>query len=323
MTRRSRFVIAATVFGVLAVIEMLGGTLVHSVAVVSDGMHNLADALALGLGALALRVALGATANERMHFGWHRLEVVSALLNGGVLLVVSVGVLVSCVLRLMSLKPVEVEGALPLVGASLVINLAVAIWLHPEDDDLNQRAAYLHVMADAMWTAGVLFALVAVRFTGRAWIDPVAAAVVSLPVAWSALGVVRRSGGILLQRTHVDPADVVAAMRRIDGIVDVPDLRLWHACSYLVVGTAHVVTTAEDLHATAQLAREIRRVLEGDFGIKHVTLEFESPEAAEAHPHDLDLVHDEDADSLHLHGHGHGEAHSHGHEHDHASHGGA
>lgn len=303
MTRRTRFAIAATIFAVLALVEMLGGSLVQSVAVVSDGMHNLADALALGLGALALRVALGTTPSERMHFGWHRLEVVSALLNGAVLLAVALGVLASCVMRLATVKTVHVDAALPLVAASLVTNVGVALWLRPQDDDLNQRAAYLHVLADAAWTAGVLVALLAVRVTGRAWIDPVAAALVSLPIAWSALGVVRRSGGILLQRTHVDPADVVAAMRRLEGVLDVPDIRLWHACSYLVVGTAHVVTTAPDLRATADLAHRIRTILEGEFGIKHVTLEFESPEAAIAHPHDLELLHEDDAPSLHGHAH--------------------
>ena len=107
----------------------------------------------------------------------------------------------------------------------------------------------------------------------------------------------------MLQRTHVNPADVVTALCAIDGVLDVPDLRLWHACSYLVVGTAHVVTTAPDLRATALLGEAIRHVLAGRFGIKHVTLEFESLDVAAAHAHDLELSHDEDSATRHAHDH--------------------
>lgn len=291
MTIRGRFTVAAAVFAAVAAAEMVGGAVTRSLAVTSDGVHNLADALALSAAVLALEMAMRRDPSATMHYGYHRLEVVSALANGVVLFAIGAGVIVGAVRRFGAPATPDLGVALPLVVGSLALNLGVALWLRPHGGDVSQRAAFLHVLADTGWSAAVLVALVAMAATDRTWIDPVAAVVVAVPVLVASGRVIANSGGILLQKSHLSPADVAEALRVVPGVIDVPDLRVWRACSYLVVGTAHVVTDATALSETSRLAADIRRIMKDRFGIGLVTLEFETPEGSMRHSHALESTH--------------------------------
>jgi cobalt-zinc-cadmium efflux system protein len=291
MRTTTRFTAGALLFAAIALIEMVGGAIAGSIAVVSDGMHNISDALALTAAVLALRTATRRDASETMHYGYHRLEVLSALANGVLLLATVAVIATEAILGLRSPNAPHVELAGPLVAASVVANVAVALGLRPHGEDIGHHAAYLHILADAAWSVAVLLALIVIRVTGYNWIDSVAALAVAVPVAVQACKVVAGSGGILLQKSHVSPGAVASAVRGVSGVIDVPDLRVWHACSYLVVGTAHVVTDATHLSETARMAGEIRHILKERFGIGLVTLEFESPESSHTHSHEIESSH--------------------------------
>ncbi len=302
MSAQKRCAIAAIIFCVFALVEAVAAWRAHSVSVLADATHNFADALALGAAVIAWRLATRRQPSVTMHFGYHRLEVASALANGAVLFLVALGVAIEAIVHLRHPEMPAVHEALPIVVASTVVNVAVAFWVRPSNDDVSHRAAYLHVLSDAAWSAAVVVALIAVARTGRAWIDPLCALLVAVPVMWAALRVIAGSGGILLQKSHVDPLAVAAAIREIDGVEGVADVRVWHACSYLVVGTAHVITSARNLADTAPIATNIRAVLRERFGVGVVTIEFESPEASARHAHDLDEAHEW---THHAHGGGH------------------
>lgn len=276
----------------LALVEAAAGWRAHSVAVLADASHNLADALALGAAVVAWHLATRRQPSTTMHFGYHRLEVASALGNGILLFLVAVGVAIEAIVRLRQPTTPIVVAALPIAMVSTAANVAIALWVRPHDGDVSHRAAYLHVLSDAIWSAAVVLGLIAVARTGWVWIDPLLALLVAIPVMVASLRVVGGSGGILLQKSHVDPLAVSAAICEVPGVLSVADLRVWHACSYMVVGTAHIVTDARDLEQTAAIASEVRRLLRERFGVSVATLEFETPAASAGHPHSLDDAHE-------------------------------
>lgn len=292
MTIRQRYTIAASAFCVLALVEAAAGWRAHSVAVIADATHNLADALALGAAVVAWHLATRRQPSTTMHFGYHRLEVASALGNGVLLFLVAVGVAIEAIVHLREPTAPLVATALPVAILSTVANVGIALWVRPHDGDVSHRAAYLHVLSDAAWSAAVVLGLIAVARTGWPWIDPLLALLVAVPVMIASLRVIGGSGGILLQKSHVDPLAVSAAVCEVPGVLAVADLRVWHACAYMVVGTAHIVTDARDLAQTAAIAADVRRLLRERFGVSVVTLEFETPEASAEHRHSLDDAHE-------------------------------
>ena len=271
--RRALAVALALVAG-FAGLEAVVGLVADSLALLADAAHMLSDSLALGLALFAAWLALRPATPERS-FGWRRAEVLAALVNAVVLVVLGGWIVWSAIGRLSG--PPEVAGGWILAAgaAGLVVNLAAARVLHGAGSGLNVRAAMLHVLADLASSAGVVVAGLVVLATGWAYADPIAALLIGVLVVASTFGVLRETVGVLLEGTPagMDAREVGAAIASTKGVVGVHDLHLWTITSGFPALSAHVLVSAgADCHA---IRREVEQLLRDRFELSHTTLQVE------------------------------------------------
>jgi cobalt-zinc-cadmium efflux system protein len=255
-------------------VEAVTGVAAGSLALLADAAHMLSDALALGLALFAAWLALRPATPERS-FGWRRAEVLAALANAVVLVVLGLWIVWEAIGRLSD--PPGVTGGWVLAAgvAGLAVNLAAARVLHGAGSGLNVRAARLHVLADLASSAGVVLAGLVVLTTGWPYADPLAGLVIGVLVVVSTFGVLRETIGVLLEGapTGMDAREVGAAIASADGVVGVHDLHLWTITSGFPALSAHVLVAAgADCHV---IRRELEVLLRERFQLTHTTLQVE------------------------------------------------
>jgi len=270
--RRPLTVALVLIVGLMAG-EVVFGVAAGSLALLADAGHMLTDAAALGL-ALAAAAYAGRPARGRWTFGFRRLEILAAHVNGITLLVVGVLIVYSAVRRLVS--PSEVRGGLVLVVAlaGIVVNLIAALLLAgPSRESLNVRGAFLHVTTDLAAFAGTAIAGAVILATGWDQADPIASLAVAVLIFWSSYSLLRESTRILLDVAPREPHEIADSMLAVPGVVDVHDLHLWTVGSGFPSVSAHVlVEPGADCHA---LRRELAGLLDERFSLAHSTLQVE------------------------------------------------
>jgi cobalt-zinc-cadmium efflux system protein len=271
--RRALAVALALVLG-FAGVEAAVGVVADSLALLADAAHMLSDALALGLALFAAWLARRPATPERS-FGWRRAEVLAALTNALVLVVLGGWILWEAAQRLSD--PPGVTGGWVLAAgvAGLGVNLAAVRVLHGAGSGLNVRAALLHVVADLASSAGVVVAGIVVLATGWKEADPLAGLLIGALVIVSTAGVLRETIGVLLEGAPagMDVREVGAAIASTPGVVDVHDLHLWTITSGFPALSAHVLVAAgADCHA---IRRDLEVLLRERFRLTHTTLQVE------------------------------------------------
>ncbi|MEP6593985.1 MAG: cation diffusion facilitator family transporter, partial [Acidobacteriota bacterium] len=198
----TRTLAAAVVVTLLFVFaEAAAGWWAQSLALLSDALHNLADAAALALSWYGLRIA-ARPSHHGMTFGYHRVGILAALVNAVSLVVIAVFIAWEAVARL--LHPAPADGGLMIVvaAAAVVINTTISLWLRrAAADDVNVRSAYLHMVGDAVSAAGVLVAGAIVLWTGSAIADPAVSLAIAVLILWSSWGLLRQTTAVLLEGT--------------------------------------------------------------------------------------------------------------------------
>ena len=253
--------------------EIVFGIVAGSLALLADAGHMLTDAAALVLALGAASVA-GRPPRGRWTFGFRRLEILAAHVNGITLLVVGVVIVYTAVRRLVD--PPHVRGGIVLVVAlvGIVVNLVASWILHaPSRESLNVRGAFLHVLTDLAAFAGTAVAGAVVLATGWDRADPVASLLVAALIFWSSLSLLRESTRILLEVAPREPHEVEEAMLAVPHVVDVHDLHVWTVGSGFPSLSAHVlVDQGADCHA---IRLELANLLRERFGLGHSTLQVE------------------------------------------------
>ena len=255
-------------------VELAAGLLSGSLALLADAGHMVSDALALGLALFAAWLA-GRPATPERTFGWHRAEILAALANGVLLVVLGLWILVEAVGRLGD--PPSVEGGWVLGAglAGLAVNLAAARVLHGAGDGLNVRAAFLHVLADLLSSVGVVVAALFLLLAGWELADPIAGLAIGLLVLASTVRILRESVTILLEGAPagLDTAELDRVLRSVTDVVDVHDLHVWTITSGFPALSAHVlVEPRADCHG---IRRQLEQVLRERFELTHTTLQVE------------------------------------------------
>jgi cobalt-zinc-cadmium efflux system protein len=214
-------------------------------------------------------------ASRKRTFGYARLEILAALVNGAGLLVIAGLILTEAWDRFTA--PGAVDGGLMLAvaAAGLVVNVVGATLLHEHaHENLNIRGAYLHVLGDLLGSVGAIGAAIVILSTGWTPIDPIISIVIALLILWSAWGLVRESADILLESAppHVDMEAIVRDLAGIEGLHDVHDVHVWTVTSGFVALSAHGVI--DDPRHHTQVLDEVRHRMEAH-GIGHVTFQIE------------------------------------------------
>jgi cobalt-zinc-cadmium efflux system protein len=254
-------------------IEVVGGLLTGSLALLADAAHMLSDNAALAVALLAVWLAGRPTTPERS-FGYQRAEILAALVNGLILVALAAWIFFEAWGRL-SDPPEVLAGWVALVAvAGLAVNLAAAAILHRGGHKtLNMRAALRHVLADAVGSAGVLVAALVILLTGWRYADPIAGLAIALLILASSWGILRDSVHILLEGAPrgMDTRGLGRRLTEVPGVVEVHDLHVWTITSGFPALAAHVlVERDEDCHARR---RELEEVLLREYGIEHTTLQ--------------------------------------------------
>jgi cobalt-zinc-cadmium efflux system protein len=257
--------------------EVVFGVVAGSLALLADAGHMLTDAAALGL-ALAAASFAGRPARGRWTFGFRRLEILAAHVNGITLIVVGVVIVYTAIRRVVD--PPEVRGGVVLVVAlvGILVNLVAATLLSaPSRHSLNVRGAFLHVATDLAAFVGTAVAGAIVLATGWNRADPVASLVVAALIFWSSFLLLRDSTRILLEVAPREPREIADAMLAVPQVADVHDLHVWTVGSGFPALSAHVlVEPGADCHAIRlQLADLVRE----RFGLSHSTLQVEHASA--------------------------------------------
>lgn len=267
--------LALALTGSFTVIELVGGLLTGSLALLADAVHMLSDNLSLALALVAISLASRPPTPQRS-FGWQRAEILAALANGIALLAVSAWILWEAGHRLGSPQEIEGAGVLIVAVAGAVVNLLAFRILSPgSDSSLNIEGAVKHVLADLAGSVGVIVAAVIVLTTGWEQADAVVAGLIAILIVLSAIPLIRGAGRILLEQTPegLDAEQVGRSIASIDGVRGVHDLHIWTITSGFPAMSAHVLVGAGvDCHLKRL---EVEALLRDRYALSHTTLQME------------------------------------------------
>ncbi len=275
--RRSRgqLLTALALTGGFMILELAGAVWTGSLALAADAVHMLTDAGGLALALFAIWVA-GRPPTPEKTYGYYRVEILAALVNALVLLVVAGLLLFEAYQRILAPREV-LGGPMMLVAAlGLVVNLASAWLLHGgAGASLNVRAAYLEVVSDAITSLGVLIAAVVVTLTGWTVADPLMSAGIAIFIVPRTWGLLKQAVNVLLEAVpaHLELGEIENAIHQVAGVRRVHDLHVWTLTSGREAMSAHVVV--EDLAESDRLLSELHAVLHARFGIDHTTIQLE------------------------------------------------
>ncbi|PLT33698.1 cation diffusion facilitator family transporter [Bacillus sp. V5-8f] len=269
------------------VVEVIGGVLTNSLALISDAGHMLSDAAALGLSYLAIRLGERKATNAKT-FGYKRFEIIAASINGVTLLVISIYIVFEAVQRFMNPPEVESMGMLSISIIGLVVNI-VAAWIlmrGDKDENLNVRSAFLHVIGDMLGSAGAIVAALLIYFFNWEIADPVASVIVAVLIVISGWRVTKESFHILMEGVpeQIDMKEVKASLLELPKVTGVHDLHIWTITSGFPTLSCHVVIGPQATHDL--VLSEAQTLLHDKFGIEHSTIQVEREEDGCPNPHD-------------------------------------
>jgi cobalt-zinc-cadmium efflux system protein len=269
--------IALSITLLMMIVEVIGGLLSNSLALLSDAGHMLTDNLALLLSFFAMTFA-ARPATARKTFGFYRLEILAAFINGIVLVLISLYIIYQAYVRM--IHPQRVEGILMLVIAvvGLIANVIGALVLMKHSHaSLNIRGAYLHIVGDALSSIGVVIGGVIIIYTGWYLIDPILSILISLVIIYGAWSLVKESVNILLEAAppHIDIDVVAAEIAKVKGVREAYHIHLWTITSGVYAMSAHVLIEDQLVSRSRDVIDEIRMLLSRTFNVMHSTIQIE------------------------------------------------
>ncbi|MCX5754393.1 MAG: cation diffusion facilitator family transporter [Candidatus Krumholzibacteria bacterium] len=275
--RKLKLTMAIT--GSVMVVEVIGGILTRSLALLSDAGHMFTHFFALGVSFAAIRIACTAPCHHRT-FGFYRAEVLAALFNSLFLFAVTAYILYAGVHRLMHPEPVLGLQMLFVAVIGLVVNVASVLILRGSArDDLNIKGAFLHVMADTVSSVVIIVGAIVIYFSGWNVIDPLLAIGISVVIAVWAWGLLKDSVNILLEVAPrgVTADDVSAELRKaIPEIREIHDMHIWVITSNMYSLTAHVAVDPAARAEIRGILERMNRLLDEKYDIEHTTIQFDA-----------------------------------------------
>lgn len=273
------FALGAALNAGFVVAEFGFGYVANSIALMADAAHNLADVLALlmswGAAVLGRRLP-----SQRRTYGWGRTTILAALINAAVLLASVGAIAVEAIRRFAHPLPVEDGTVMWVAAAGIAVNGATALLFLRGQSDLNVKAAFQHMLADAVVSAGVVVSAIVIGATGLSWIDPLTSLVIVAVIVTGTWGVFRQAANLSVDGVPdgIAHADVMACLGCLPGVLEVHDLHVWGLSTTHTALTAHLVR--EPSGADHDLLQAANTELTRRFGIGHVTLQLETPELA-------------------------------------------
>lgn len=261
--------------------EAIGGFLSNSLALLSDAGHVLTDALALALSLAAVYI-MRRPSDHKATYGYHRIGLVAAVINGVSLLLIAAFIFREALQRLFAPEPVATGLMLGVAATGLVGNLLMAAILGHSHADLNMKSAWLHVLGDALSSVGVIMAGIIIWLTGWTLADPIVSILVGIIIVVGGFRVVRQSLHVFLEFSPagLHTEDIVRDIRALPGVVDIHDVHLWSISHGVPSFSAHIQVSETDMKKVDALRSEIEALLKRH-GVHHVTLQMTNACCAE------------------------------------------
>lgn len=261
--------------------EIIGGWVANSLALITDALHMLTDVGSLMLALVIVRI-VALPKNQKMSYGYHRAEILGALTSALFLLVLCGFLIYEAIFRL--IRPETVGGGIVFIVATL--GLLANIWmmriLHPiQKEDLNAKAAYLHVLGDLLGSVGVVLSGILIWLTGWNIFDPIITLLFTAIICFTTVRIVRRTVGVLMQATPegYDSVEIEKTLASISSVKEVHDLHLWSVSSKRIALSAHLVAEASD---SKNVLQEAHRLIESKYHIHYMTIQVEEVENFES-----------------------------------------
>jgi cobalt-zinc-cadmium efflux system protein len=263
---------------------VVAGIRAHSLALLSEAGHNLADFVALLLSLVA--IYLHSRPPSATHtYGYHRAGVLAALVNAASLVLISFFIFYEAFQRLQQPRDVHAGTMMWVAAAGVLMNGVITFMLLRADRDVNIRSALLHEIGDTLSTAAVIAGGWAILVSGQAWIDSALSIGIGALILWSSFGIMRETLNILLEGTPrgMKLSRVEAAIRGVEGVNDVHDLHVWSIGSETSALSCHISIADIPPSASEKILREVKECLHHDFRIDHTTIQFEHAVCEVAH----------------------------------------
>ena len=272
---RLKWAFFATFF-ILAV-EVIGGSLANSLALLSDAGHVLTDVAALGLAWFAA-VQAQKSPTVDITFGFHRTGILAALANSITLIIIAFVILYEAFHRFQNPQPVESTIMYLSASVGVIVNLVIAFGFRGGEDNLNVRSALLHVLGDAAASAGVIIGAVIMQYTHWYVIDPIISVLIAFLIAWSAWKIVKETIHILMEGApdNFDFDRLLTFVRTLPGTKGIHDLHVWSVMPERVALSCHLVVDLDgSLERSTEISKQLKQYILKEFGISHTTIEVE------------------------------------------------
>jgi len=271
----------AFTFGILlnviyTIVELAFGLRIDSMGLIADAAHNASDVLGLVLAGGSAYLATKSPTKKRT-YGLRKSTILSSFLNAVILFIAVGAIVVESIRKFINPQPIQGSIMIIVAGVGIVINAATALlFLKDRQKDLNIKGAYLHMVADALDSLGVVFAGLLITLTGWLWIDPVVGICIALVISISTWGLLKESFNLSMDAvpSQIDIDEVRKFLNSIDGVIDIHDLHIWSMSTTEVALSTHIVVKNNDNNT--QILQEICKGLSEKFNINHPTIQIET-----------------------------------------------
>ena len=271
-------------------IELAGGILFRSTALVADALHIVTDILAISFSLFALAISSRPPSGSST-YGYHRIEVMASLVNGLSLIGIVVAIMFTAYGRLLSPQAINIAGTITFAAVALALNVLSSRILGKAQlelrnhDDLNVSSAKSHIFGDALASLAVIVGALAVFATGQRFIDPLVAIFIGIIVLWSAIKITTQGGAIMLERSPIKNMQALQQkLLGVSGVSDVHDLHAWRICSHVTVASMHACLTSSGKEKSMEVRKELESKL-SEWGVQHVTIQLEDVCCLPSHGH--------------------------------------
>ncbi|HDE8044101.1 TPA: cation diffusion facilitator family transporter [Staphylococcus aureus] len=267
---------------IFTIVEFVGGIYTNSLALLSDSFHMLSDVLALGLSMLAIYFA-SKKPTKNYTYGFLRLEIIVAFINGLALIIISLGIMYEGIIRIIKPQSVESGTMMFIAILGLIVNIVLTLILVrslKKENNVNIQSALWHFMGDLLNSLGVIIAVVLIHFTGWEIIDPIISIVISLVILNGGYKIIKNAWKILMESVPewYNTDEIIGSMKEINGVIDIHEFHLWNITTNHSSLSAHVVLSDKFVDSPYKTINEVSNLLKTKYGLEHVTLQIENIE---------------------------------------------